>query len=213
MNANHVDTNYAVYSPYRRPERKPQAIRNDLGGDSPSPQHDGERQSAPSVDALLSILQEEIDLHEQILEKKKQERPCLATGAVTELQKITGDLQQIIDKIQHAEQRRTQELKRWGETLGIDPARISVRTIAQHLPEEKRETLIQTGDRLKTLVLAVRDQNNMNQLLLKRSMRLLNDEIRVLFNTDDDESISYTSRGSITQTKRRSSSHLVDCRV
>ncbi len=213
MNTMPLDTNYATYTRYTRPKRRTEPLQNRLGGDSPTPQQGGQRNDTPSVDVLLSILEEEIGLHEQLLEKKKQERPCLAVGAVNDLQKITGELQQIVDKIQHAEQRRTQEKRRWGEMFGVDPAKISLRAIAQHLPRDKGETLVETGDRLKALVVAVRDENNMNQLLLKRSMHLLNEEIRTLFNTDEEAGVSYTSQGSMKQNKGRSPSHLVDCRA
>ena len=209
MNGVAIDRNYATYSPHRRAERKAEpANERSRYCSMPSQQRSGRK---PSLTTLIAILEQEIALHEELLNKKREERPCLATGAVTELQKITGQLSALVERIRELEDRRREEMAHWAEFLGNSSSKITLRMIAHRLSPDKAERLIQVGDRLKALVIAVRDENNMNEMLLRRSLRLVNEEIRIL--TGEEDNVAYTSGGMVTHKQPPSRSRLVDCRV
>ncbi|MFH1739672.1 MAG: flagellar protein FlgN [bacterium] len=208
MNAPVIQRNYPSFSMPRRVERKPEPVRERPEGEYSDLQH----QRKPSVKTLIAILKEEIILHEDLLNLKQKERPCLASGAVGELEKVTSELNVLVEKIRKLEDQRREEMVRWAEFVGCKPSHITLRMIAQRLSPEEGETLIGIGERLKALVIAVRDENNMNQLLLRRSLRLLNEEVK-LFTNSEESNISYTSTGAVTHKQPPSRSRLVDCRA
>jgi flagellar biosynthesis/type III secretory pathway chaperone len=160
----------------------------------------------------MEIMREELSLYVELFNIKRQERPCLAAGAVTELQKITDDLQVVVDKIKRAEKSRAEEMDRWAKVVGCGPSHVTLRMIAQQVSPEEGQTLIEVGDQLKALVITVRDENNVNQLLLRRSLRLANDEIRILINSEE-ESGAYSAQGSVSPQRTPCGRRLVDCRA
>ncbi|HPA46385.1 MAG TPA: flagellar protein FlgN [bacterium] len=203
---------YKSYGPFlntQRTERRTEAVKERASRDSSSFSHDRPR---PNLDLLISILEQEIHLHESLLAKKKEERPLLATGAMNALQSVTEEMSEQIRRIQSLEEQRQDEMSQWAEYLGTASSKITLKMISHMLPPDDAERLSFVGDRLRDLVLAVRKENIMNELLVRRSLRLLNEEVRVLIG-GKEETASYSSTGGVVQQQRRSRSCIVDCRV
>ncbi len=203
---------YKSYSPFfnsQRTEPRTEPLKERASKDSSSFSHNRTR---PNLDLLISILDQEIQLHENLLAKKKEERPFLATGAMNGLQSVTEEISELVRKIQSLEEQRQEEMSRWAEYLGTASSRITLKMISHALPHEDAERLSYVGGRLRDLVLAVRKENIMNELLVRRSLRLLNDEVRTLIG-GKEETASYSPTGSVVQQQRRSRNCLVDCRA
>lgn len=206
-----ITPDHTRFSTPQQSEQKPESV-HDRSANGSSPRQHNHARREPSARALLEILRQEILLHVELLNKKREERPCLAVGAATELRKITDDLEGLIEKIRQAEESRAEEMERWARVVGCAPSHITLRMIAPHVFPEEGEKLIEMGDQLKALVIAVRDENNVNQLLLRRSLRLVDEEIRILIN-NEDEPVGYTAEGSVSHQRIPCGRRLVDCRA
>ncbi|HHY47236.1 MAG TPA: flagellar protein FlgN [Firmicutes bacterium] len=70
----------------------------------------GAGSEAPGYEDVISMLREEIRLHEELLSISRRERDLLVSGKVDELERVLGELERLVERINAAAEARVRTL-------------------------------------------------------------------------------------------------------
>lgn len=135
---------------------------------------------------LIDIIRRQQTIHEKILVAKRDEKRWIALGDSNKLLETAQRLDDLADEatvIENERQRRTQAI---AQSLGLE-GDITLKQLLDALPPANRPELEGVGAELREIVFAVRDANQANQLMLRRAIDTLNDDILDMAKADERE--------------------------
>lgn len=137
---------------------------------------------ASLIENLISILELESSEYEQLLGLSMQKTPVIISGNLEALQRITDEEQDVVSKINHLENKRTEVTKDIANVMNKDVKTLKLVNIIQLLesrPEESRK-LAQVHDKLKEAVGNMQRVNEQNKELIARSLEMVDFDMNLL---------------------------------
>ena len=146
-----------------------------------------------NLQPLLQILHQERRVHEKILLAKRREQAFLATANVSELLKSSESLHDLVEEAQQLEEQLQQLTTLLEQQLHIHQEQPSLTDLLAAVPAVNRTELEQAGQDLRDLVQNIRHLNQINQMVLQRSLETMSQELMQIIQLQD--SGVYTVKG------------------
>ncbi len=137
---------------------------------------------ASLMENLISTLEEESGLYEELLVLSQRKTPVIVSGNIAELTKITDEEQVVVDKISALESKRETTTNDIAEVLNRDPESLKLTKLIELLarqPEEQKRLSI-VHDRLREAVSNVRRINEHNQDLISHSLEMVEFDLNMI---------------------------------
>ncbi|PXW93010.1 FlgN protein [Streptohalobacillus salinus] len=123
---------------------------------------------------LLKVMRQLIGIHDSLLQVSVRKSELLKANdmeAINELLKIEQKHVQALEKLERLRQVETKQL---AKTLAIEEDAPSVSLLIERLPEEQvKQDLEAEATQLAALILAIKQQEDLNQQLLKQSLQFV----------------------------------------
>lgn len=137
---------------------------------------------ASLMENLVSVLDQECTMYEQLLELSGKKTPVIVKGDLDALAKITDEEQHIIGNIQSLEKKRQTAMKDIANVLNKDVNSLKLTdliVVLEKRPEDQKNLAIRR-DRLVTVADSVRRVNSQNQELLISSLEMVKFEMNII---------------------------------
>ncbi|SEF66107.1 FlgN protein [Butyrivibrio sp. Su6] len=137
---------------------------------------------ASLMENLVSVLDQECTMYEQLLELSSRKTPIIVKGDLTALAKITDEEQHIIGNIQSLEKKRQTAMQDIANVLNKDVNSLKLTdliVVLEKRPEDQRN-LASRRDKLVTVANSVRRVNSQNQELLISSLEMVKFEMNII---------------------------------
>ncbi len=148
------------------------------------------------VEELTSILLQQELLCKRLLELSSQERLSVLNGQIDDLEHAIQEKGDLVEEMEQQEQIRVGTAGRLTRELGL-PHDASLADIANHVDEEAAAGLMEVKCRLSFLAGRLRDSNESNLRLMRRSLSSIKDSLRQLRSSVFATEL-YTSTGRST---------------
>lgn len=137
---------------------------------------------ASLMENLISLLQEETAMYQQLLELSMKKTPVIVGGDLESLQKITDEEQTIVARINHLDAQREEVTGDIANVLNKDVANLKLADIVTMMSQRPQEqkTLAQTHDRLKEVLADVSRVNEQNRELIRSSLELVEFDMNLI---------------------------------
>jgi len=155
---------------------------------------------ASLVENLLSVLSEECDEYEKVLELARSKTPVIVAGDLDALGKITDEEQSHADRLQNLDNARSKVTADIANVINRDVKELKLAALVDMLdksPEEQKK-LSEICDRLSTVVHELARVNAQNSELLRSSLEMVDFELNLLNSLKAAPETANYSRGSYT---------------
>ncbi len=147
-----------------------------------------------NLQALLTLLREELKVHEKMLLAKREEQKLIVSARPAALLKNTEHISGLAEQVRILEEKRVGLTETLALELGLTGRPATLKHLLDQLPPENRAELEKTGEGLKAAAREIQGINQSNSRLLRRTLETLNHEIAGL--VKPEESGLYTSGGT-----------------
>ncbi len=128
---------------------------------------------------LIAIMHEEEALCARLLELSQAERGAMLNGQVDLLEKVTREKSDLIASMDRQEQRRRAMAVQLAHEVGL-PADVSLLALAARVGGGEAEEMLETRHRVAQAVARLRETNEGNLQLMRKSLEGVRDSIRQL---------------------------------
>ncbi len=137
---------------------------------------------ASLMENLIEVLCQESGEYEGLLELSRKKTQIIAGADLEELQKITDDEQELVDRLNRLEKKRVEVTKDIANVLNRDVEEMKLSSLIEMLsarPVEQAQ-LAQANDRLQSAVQSLRKVNEQNKELLEEALEMVEFEMNLL---------------------------------
>lgn len=166
---------------------------------------------ASLIENLISVLEQENSEYETLLELSRKKTPVIIKGEITELQKITDEEQNIIDRIHQLELKREEGIRDIANVINKDVEQLKLENLIQMLGKSPKEQAMLAGvhDRLRVTLSQMQKVNEQNRELLTSALEMVDFDLNLLQSMRQaPETANYNkgayNAGSVIGTDRRS---------
>ena len=137
---------------------------------------------ASLMENLISVLEEEGKVYEELLELSMKKTPIIINGNLEGLQKITDEEQIIVAKINRLDVKREDVTKDIANVLNKDVTKLKLADIIHMLSQRpvEQNQLASAHDKLKTVVGQMTRVNEQNRDLIKSSLEMVEFDLNLL---------------------------------
>ena len=153
---------------------------------------------ASLMEELITTLSKEEELYRELLPIQERKTQVIIENNIEQLQKITGEEQETIDKVTALERKREEIIKDIGTVLNKNPKTLTLTNLIQIMAKqpEDREKLQELHDRLEESVKKLVKVNERNQILIKQSLEMIEFNMNLLQSTRIVPGSNYTKNAS-----------------
>ena len=130
---------------------------------------------ASLIENLISVLEGEAAEYDRLLELSTRKTPVIVAGNLEELQRITDDEQEVVNRINRLDNERSDVMNRDVKTLKLATL---VELLSQR-PQESRR-LAEVHDRLKSVTGSMQRVNEQNKELIAHSLEMIDFDLNLL---------------------------------
>lgn len=137
---------------------------------------------ASLMENLIEVLCQESGEYEGLLELSRKKTQIIAGADLEELQKITDDEQELVDRLNRLEKKRVEVTKDIANVLNRDVEEMKLSSLIEMLsarPAEQAQ-LAKAHDRLQSAVQSLRRVNEQNRELLEEALEMVEFEMNLL---------------------------------
>ncbi|MBS4538149.1 flagellar protein FlgN [Clostridium sp. D2Q-11] len=142
------------------------------------------------VEILNKVLSEEIIVYKELLEVIEKKTDILVKGDIKELDKITSEEHNIINKLGKFENLREKVIFNIGHRRGIKET-LDVTSLLEIVNEDEREEISRLKDDIVEVLSNIKDRNDLNSSLIKDSLDYISLNLNLL--TQNDTELTYGS--------------------
>lgn len=149
------------------------------------------------INQWIDVLNEELELHKNMLEISSQKKDILVKGDVSELEKINKIEAGLILKMGGFEEKRELMISKVAKDEGIDKSELTLSIILKYTKESDGNRLKEIQSELKNAITQLKQINDLNMQLVKNSLDYIDFSINLFTGASTAADNSYTSTGSI----------------
>lgn len=140
------------------------------------------------LEELIDTLNEMVTAHQGLLQLAKKKKETLISGSIHELASIVQEESESIAKITELDRRRNECVDDFLKHKGIVPEPMALSDMMKLVEdEETKESLEETGYRLREVVSELKELNTLNQQLLEQSLSYVNFSLDMLTESPDQD--------------------------
>ena len=137
---------------------------------------------ASLMEDLISILEQEDSLYEDLLKLSMSKTPVLISGDLETLSRITEDEQEIVNKVNALDKKREEGMKDIANVLGKDVKTLKLTDLIEILRSRPAEQnrLAAIYDKLSDTIGQMKRTNEQNRELIESSLEMVQFDMNVL---------------------------------
>lgn len=137
---------------------------------------------ASLMEDLISILEQEDSLYEDLLKLSMSKTPVLISGDLEALSRITEDEQEIVNKVNALDKKREEGMKDIANVLGKDVKTLKLTDLIEILRSRPAEQnrLAAIYDKLSDTIGQMKRTNEQNRELIENSLEMVQFDMNVL---------------------------------
>lgn len=137
---------------------------------------------ASLMENLIDVLGRECDEYEGLLEISQRKTPIIVSGSLENLQKITDEEQDMVNRLNSLERRRAEVTADIATVLNKDVTTLTLTNLIDMMAARPAEqsALVKAHDRLRRTVRELQRVNEQNGVLLKDALEMVEFEITLL---------------------------------
>ncbi len=137
---------------------------------------------ASLMEDLISILEQEDSLYEDLLKLSMSKTPVLISGDLEALSRITEDEQEIVNKVNALDKKREEGMKDIANVLGKDVKTLKLTDLIEILRSRPAEQnrLAAIYDKLSDTIGQMKRTNEQNKELIESSLEMVQFDMNVL---------------------------------
>ena len=137
---------------------------------------------ASLMEDLISILEQEDSLYEDLLKLSMSKTPVLISGDLEALSRITEDEQEIVNKVNALDKKREEGMKDIANVLGKDVKTLKLTDLIEVLRSRPAEQnrLAAIYDKLSDTIGQMKRTNEQNRELIESSLEMVQFDMNVL---------------------------------
>lgn len=137
---------------------------------------------ASLMEDLISILEQEDSLYEDLLKLSMSKTPVLISGDLEALSRITEDEQEIVNKVNALDKKREEGMKDIANVLGKDVKTLKLTDLIEILRSRPAEQnrLAAIYDKLSDTIGQMKRTNEQNRELIESSLEMVHFDMNVL---------------------------------
>ena len=137
---------------------------------------------ASLMENLISVLQEEATMYEELLELSMKKTSIIVSGDLKGLQKITDEEQIVVAKINHLDAQREEVTKDIANVLNKDVTKLKLADIINMLSQRpvEQKLLAEAHDKLKNVTGNMTRVNEHNRDLIKQSLEMVEFDLNLI---------------------------------
>lgn len=130
---------------------------------------------ASLMDDLTVVLEQECELYTSLLALAEQMKDAVVAADVPKVEKISAEEEGVTNDIQALETKRVRIMGDMAAVMNIDPAVLKVSDLEKTLTNQPqlKDRVSKVSNQLKDVMARLKKANEMNQVLLKQAMDLL----------------------------------------
>ena len=134
------------------------------------------------MEDLISILEQEDSLYEDLLKLSMSKTPVLISGDLEALSRITEDEQEIVNKVNALDKKREEGMKDIANVLGKDVKTLKLTDLIDVLRSRPAEQnrLAAIYDKLSDIIGQMKRTNEQNKELIESSLEMVQFDMNVL---------------------------------
>lgn len=127
-----------------------------------------------SITAMNESLHALTKIHEELLKVSQRKTDVIKEGSTDKLQAILAEERKYIKRLEQAEQERQKEVEKWYIDQQLPPGEMTITHILEVLPDKRDQQALEKMTICLTEVLtALKQQEQLNQVLLQQSMQFV----------------------------------------
>ncbi len=137
---------------------------------------------ASLMENLLDVLDRECSEYDSLLELSRKKTPVIVAGNIEELEKITDEEQNVVNRINLLDKERKETTVDIADVMNKDVTQLKITNIIELLaqrPEEQKK-LAEIYDRLQTTVREMVRINEHNKILIEDSLGMVDFNLNLL---------------------------------
>ena len=137
---------------------------------------------ASLMENLISVLQKEGDVYEELLELSMKKTSVIVSGDLEGLQKITDEEQVVVAKINHLDAKREEVTKDIANVLNKDVTKLKLADIISMLSQRpvEQKLLAEAHDKLKNVTGHMARVNEHNRDLIQKSLEMVEFDMNLI---------------------------------
>ncbi len=137
---------------------------------------------ASLVENLISVLEQENAEYEILLELSRKKTPVIVQGNIAQLQEITDEEQNIIDRIHLLESKREEHIRDIANVINKDVEELKLENLIQMFEKSPKEqkALSEIHDKLRITLSQMQDVNAQNRELLMGALEMVEFDLNLL---------------------------------
>lgn len=137
---------------------------------------------ASLMENLISVLQDEGDAYEELLELSMKKTPIIVSGDLEGLQKITDEEQNVVARINHLDAKREEVTKDIANVLNKDVTKLKLADIINMLSQRpvEQKQLSDAHDKLKSVTGHMARINEHNRDLIQQSLEMVEFDLNLI---------------------------------
>lgn len=137
---------------------------------------------ASLIENLISVLEQENSEYEILLELSRKKTPVIVQGDIVQLQEITDEEQNVIDRIHHLEVKREEHIRDIANVINRDVGELKLENLIQLLgksPEDQKK-LSEIHEKLRVTLSQMQNINAQNRELLTGALEMVEFDLNLL---------------------------------
>ena len=129
---------------------------------------------------LIGLIEDEKRLYGLLLTILQEEKAAALASRLDTLDQAVKEKENVLLKIRILEEQRINLLTQIAEALGEPVHRLTLKRLAEHLPEPHAVRVLACRSSFKSLAQSIQELNNSNRRLFQRSLELIKGSINLL---------------------------------
>ena len=134
---------------------------------------------------LIEILEKESALYRDILDLSRHKTSTIVEGKVSQLEQLTGVEQKLLLNVGGLEQQR-EVVDQLARLLGIPADELNISVAVEQAEDELKEKLIALKDEIENTLKDLKEVNDLNSELIKKSLEYIDFSINLIAGGPED---------------------------
>ena len=137
---------------------------------------------ASLIENLISVLEQENSEYEILLELSRKKTPVIVQGDIVQLQEITDEEQNVIDRIHQLENKRVEHIRDIADVINRDVGELKLENLIRILEKSpgEQKALSEVHDKLRSTLTQMQDINAQNRELLTGALEMVEFDLNLL---------------------------------
>ncbi len=135
---------------------------------------------------LVEILEKESALYRDILDLSRHKTSTIVEGKVSQLEQLTGVEQRLLLNVGGLEQQREEVVDQLARLLDIPADELNISVAVEQAEDELKEKLIALKDEIENTLKDLKEVNDLNSELIKKSLEYIDFSINLIAGGPED---------------------------